>query len=101
MLKSIIALLPSLLLCSCTHLPAQDTQNSNGGFEQSDELFERNDTPNAYGWDDSNCAHIQADGHCAHPTGANSQSPEMPNAQGWNSSNCAHITADGSCAHEL
>ncbi len=64
--------------------------------------------PNQYGWNDSNCAHIMADGHCAHPTGANSQAPAIEpaianptNASGWNSSNCAHIMADGTCAHPL
>lgn len=39
-------------------------------------LFEQeNDLPNQYGWDDSNCAHIMADGNCAHPTGINIQNP--------------------------
>ncbi len=46
--------------------------------------LEEKKAPNQFGWDDSNCAHITADGQCAHKTGASIMDTQTPNTN-WNS----------------
>jgi hypothetical protein len=55
----------TLVGCATLEVGANDSNqlNPNSGVVQP--LLE-NKTPNQYGWDDSNCAHILADGTCAH-----------------------------------
>lgn len=90
------------LSVSCANSPITEVDSANQTqHSESNSTFEMNSTPNQYGWDKNNCAHIKADGHCAHPTGVNPMAPQTPNASGWNESNCAHVRADGSCAHKL
>jgi hypothetical protein len=95
-----------LSLTSCAALETTDEQSNLRRSTNSNHI-EQSNSPNQFGWNSSNCAHIKADGHCAHPLAPNlldsSSSPTMtaPNSNGWNSTNCAHITADGNCAHPL
>lgn len=113
-MKSFIILFLALLMflqTSCSHLDqTAKARNSKNAHESN--------TPNQFGWSQSNCAHIMADGHCAAPLAPNSMdtfhnaaaphssepfenSTPPPNPNGWNSTNCAHITADGNCLQPL
>ena len=87
----------SLTSCATTGFNSEKDNGNNSNVIPA----EQHKQPNSYGWDDSNCAHIMADRHCAHPTGANASDNPFPTPSEVNSSNCAHVMADGTCAHPL
>lgn len=104
-LTNLIILIPMLFM-GCVSMESDHHQNQS----RKGKLINPSpkEIPNQFGWDKTNCAHIQADGHCAHPTGGNTfgidSSPKplkIPSTNQINSSNCAHILADGTCAHPL
>lgn len=104
-IKSVF-LMTFFLSLSCATLET-GVEQSNLRRQKNSNDFEKAHSPNQFGWSNSNCAHIMADGHCAHPLAPNPMDPMsnptmvIPNSNGWNSTNCAHISADGSCAHPL
>ena len=72
----------------------------------------KTESANAYGWSESNCAHITADGKCAHQIGPNpfsfsgegqadGSTSSGPNGKVLEGSDCAHVATDGSCLHKL
>lgn len=79
MFNSRIALLTLTTLVGCASAPgAMDRKGDESSSPllidataNQPSIFNIQDSPNAYGWNSSNCAHIMADGHCAHPIGAN------------------------------
>lgn len=96
----------SFVSCATPQFISQ-TVNTQANHPEVNQQSEVNQMPNQYGWDNTNCAFIQADCHCAQPMGINAldiqvpMTPPTPAAGPWNSSNCAHIMADGNCAHPL
>lgn len=99
----ILVVLIFILNSGCINMSFTDDNSDQLGTIQKDDAhtLETDEEPNKYGWSNSNCAHIMADGECAHPTGANKQDEDSENVNSWNDSNCAHIMADGTCAHKL
>ncbi len=103
-----ILLILNFLFIGCSSLNSAVT-NEGSSILFSNQI-DNNDleSTNARGWNESNCAHIMADGSCAHETAPNEyglsddQEDDVSDSSGvWNETNCAHVTADGSCAHEL
>lgn len=78
--KSVMLKLLFVFSIQCSHIPHHiDSQeygldkNSISDIDahpqSSDNEPHADDVTNPQGWNSSNCAHIMADGECAHPTG--------------------------------
>jgi hypothetical protein len=64
-----IVLIACALVCLAGCGAPKKTALNHSDLQHSDASpqVETKKAPNQFGWDDNNCAHIMADGHCAHP----------------------------------